>query len=167
MKVRLLFPAPTIREKGNTMSTNQKQFFDPRILALSEHLELSGDEYEEIEETQYGDNLFEFGHGEYLVLTDEEADQAVRENIEESVWAFNTSFLSCHVKNGISVDVINLLQEKCEDGSEAIKSLIKDFDHFVDDAVGTDGRGHFLSHYDGDEHEVNIEGEYFYIYRLN
>ena len=51
--------------------------------------------------------------------------------------------------------------------SEAVKSLIEDFDHFVDDAVLSDGRGHFLSSYDGYEHEVKINGNYYYIYRTN
>jgi hypothetical protein len=54
-----------------------------------------------------------------------------------------------------------------KDSNEAVKSLIKDFDHFVDDAVLSDGRGHFLSSYDGCEHEVNIKNNYYYIYRTN
>ena len=30
-----------------------------------------------------------------------------------------------------------------------------------------DGRGHCLSSYDGHEHEVKVDGEWFYIYRVN
>jgi hypothetical protein len=103
----------------------------------------------------------------YKVLTDNEADDEVREYIEQSVWAFNPSFLSAHAKDEIDEDVFKVLSEKCEGSNEAVKSLIKDFDHFVDDAVLSDGRGHFLSSYDGCEHEVNIKNNYYYIYRTN
>ena len=34
----------------------------------------------------------------YMVLTDEEADEKVKEYIKDSVWAFNSSFLSSHSK---------------------------------------------------------------------
>ena len=60
-----------------------------------------------------------------------------------------------------------MLSEKCESSNEAVKSLIEDFDHFVDDAVLTDGRGHFLSSYDGEENEVKINNTWYYIYRTN
>ena len=36
-------------------------------------------------------------------------------------------------------------------------------DEFIEDAISSDGRGHFLSPYDGEENE---EGDYF-IYRIN
>ena len=40
---------------------------------------------------------------------------------------------------------------------------IEDFDDFIDDAVSSDGRGHFISRYDGDENEQDG----YYIYRCN
>ena len=50
---------------------------------------------------------------------------------------------------------------------ELIKAIfVKDFDHFVDEAIATDGRGHFMSSYDGLEHEVNINGTDYYIYKI-
>ena len=36
-----------------------------------------------------------------------------------------------------------------------------------EDIIGADGRGHFLSSYDGNENEITIDDETFYIYRLN
>ncbi len=53
-----------------------------------------------------------------------------------------------------------------ERSNDAVLSLVErtcGLDDFVEDAVSADGRGHFLSHYDGEENE---QGEYF-IYRLN
>jgi len=138
---------------------NCKEEYTTEAIVLSAHLGVDTDEAE-----SYIDDE------DYLVLTDEEADELVREYIEEMVWAFNPSFLSAHT--GIDEDVFKLLQEKCEGANDAIMSMIKDFDHLVEDAVACDGRGHFLSGYDGVEQEVtyksidNVETDY-YIYRRN
>jgi hypothetical protein len=42
-----------------------------------------------------------------------------------------------------------------------------DIDSLVEDAISADGRGHFLSSYDGDENEETVNGQTFYIYRTN
>ena len=141
-------------------SNDQEDF---RVVALSKHLELTEEEEKEI---HYESNdTYCFGNEEYMILTDDEADEKVAEYIKDSVWAFNPSFLSCH--SGIDEDVFKLLQEKCESANEAILKLIKDFDHFVEDAVASDGRGHFLSSYDGYENEQEHDRETYYIYRTN
>jgi len=141
-------------------SNDQEDF---RVVALSKHLELTEEEKKEI---HYESNdTYCFGNEEYMILTDDEADEKVAEYIKETVWAFNPSFLSCH--SGIDEDVFKLLQEKCESSNEAILKLIKDFDHFVEDAVSSDGRGHFLSSYDGEENEQEHNNETYYIYRTN
>jgi hypothetical protein len=80
---------------------------------------------------------------DYLVYTDEEADEAVRDYIEEMVWAFTPSFLQAHT--GVDADAIAKIQEMCEGANEPLKAMIKDFDHFVDDAVSSDGRDNFSS----------------------
>lgn len=116
--------------------------------------------------------------GDYLVLIDEEADEMVREYIEESLWAFTPSFLSAHT--GVDEEVFEALADRCESNNESFKRMIKDFDWFVEDAVCEDGRGHFLAHYDGKEHEVPyeyvvrrednlyiVETQTYYIYRRN
>lgn len=102
--------------------------------------------------------------GDYLVLTDEEADKKVEEDIRDSLWAFKTSFLASHTD--VDVTVISKLQELCESSNEAIFTLIKDFDHFVEEAILSDGRGHFLSKYDGHEYEEKAGDTYYYIYRV-
>lgn len=114
--------------------------------------------------------FFDTEQGEFAVLTDEEANEAARECIEESVWAFNKSFLDCHSDaiSELDNESFKVLQERCEASNKAIKAMIDDFDHFVDDAISADGRGHFLSHYDGEEHEeTDNEGNTFFIYQLN
>ena len=147
---------------------NCKEEYTTEAIVLAAHLGVDLDEV-----TYYIDDQ------DYFVLTDEEADEAGREDIEQMVWAFSPSFLSAHT--GIDEDVFKLLQEKCEGANDAIMSMIKDFDHFVDDAVACDGRGHFLAGYDGNENEATYlsvtrdEGTYtystktttYYIYRRN
>ena len=115
----------------------------------------------------YDKNIFEARKGEYWVLTDEEADELTREYITDSLWAFNTDFILNHSKIDSNIRVEKAFQkmqsELCENANEIVKAMITDLDEFVQDAIDADGRGHFLSRYDGEENE---EGEYF-IYRTN
>ena len=140
-----------------------KNLDNPRIKALSKYLELTKEEEKEIYYESY--DIYCYGNQEYLVLTDDEADEKVAEYIKDSVWAFNPSFLSSH--SGIDEGVFKLLQDKCESANEAVLKLIKDFDEFVEDAVATDGRGHFLSSYDGEENDHEHDNETYYIYQTN
>jgi hypothetical protein len=105
--------------------------------------------------------------GDYLVLTDEEADEQAKKYILDSIWSFNSDFIIEHSSaldyDDASHQVVKAIGEQCESGNEAMKKLIDDLDEFVEDAIDADGRGHFMSSYDGEEIE---EGEYF-IYRIN
>ena len=121
---------------------------------------------DDIPESTYDDSLFEAPGGEeYLVLTDDEADQRVTEYITESVWAFNASFLSEFTE--LPEEVFIALSDKCEDANDAILAIIErckgGIETFSSMAVSADGRGHFMSSYDGEENE---SGD-FYIYRTN
>ena len=120
------------------------------------------------------ENIFEVNEGqEYKVLTDEEADQEAETEIKELLWAFNPQFILKHTefyKESTSredeafIKAIKLMQEKlCESANGIIKALIKDLGEFIEDAIDADGRGHFLSWYDGEE----IEQDGYYIYRTN
>ena len=123
-----------------------------KIEALAKHLDCS------IDEAVVSMN-------DYLVYTDDEADEAVYNYIDESVCFFRSDFIAAHAE--VDEEVIKKLQELHENSNKAIRSLIKDFDHFVSDAVCADGRGHFLSSYDGEENEQTINGNVYYIYRSN
>lgn len=123
-----------------------------KIEALAKHLDCSIDE---------AVNSMD----DYLVYTDDEADEAVYNYIDESVCFFRSDFIAAHAE--VDEEVIKKLQELHENSNQAIKSLIKDFDHFVNDAVLCDGRAHFLSSYDGEENEVNVNGNTYYVYRSN
>jgi hypothetical protein len=123
--------------------------------------------------TETGQDTFEVFGREYVVLTDEEADEKVREDIMDSLWAFNARFILDHSKlKAYNYETLKafqkMLESLCEDANELVLAIIDDIDEFIEDAVESDGRGNFLSTYDGEENEVeNDDGETFYIYRLN
>lgn len=140
--------------------------------ALAKYLGIELEEGEDLEDyieesiyPTYG-GFFEF-HAEgkdFLVLTDEEADEAAADYIAQTLWAFNADFLSSNT--GLPEEVFKALQDKCEDANEPFRTMVDkcgDFDELVSDAISSDGRGHYLSSYDGAENE---EGEFF-IYRTN
>jgi hypothetical protein len=134
-----------------------------KLKALAEYLEIS---IEDIEEG-YNENYFDYEGKEYLVLTDEEADEKAGEYIKDLLWAFNSSFI---IENSSILDfdegsekIIKAIQEQYENGNEAMKKLIDDMDDFISNAISADGRGRFINSYDGEE----IEQEDYFIYRMN
>jgi hypothetical protein len=112
----------------------------------------------------------EFNEENYLILTDKEADKAVKEYIKDSVWAFSSAFLSR--LTGLNIDVFEAIQSnnKCEDDNEVILKLVNKFsslNKLTKEAISADGRGHFLSSYDGHETEIMIRGKMFFVYKIN
>jgi len=138
---------------------NLTKLYDERAIAFA-HYDAGSLGFADYAEAQ--DNI---NSEDCLILTDEEADEAVREEIEELVWAFNASFLQAHTS--VDADTIAKIQELYEESNELLKAMIKDFDHFVEDAVQCDGRGHFLAPYDHEENEITFNGITYYIYRRN
>ena len=144
---------------------------EEQIKALAEFLEVSEDE---ITESEYGDeSTFSYDGAEYLVLDEEGADAKAREEIERSLWAFNADFIIQHCKNYDSmnnweyqsaVESLRRAQEsECENLNGLVVALVDDMEEFEEDAIMADGRGHFISRYDGEEYEMNG----FYIYRVD
>lgn len=105
--------------------------------------------------------------GDWLILTDEEADEEAREAIRRDVWAFVPSFLVAYMPEGVTEDVLSTIAEsKCEDAAPCFLAMIGDrFEDFASDAISTDGRGRFLSGWDGCEHEFEHDGRTWYAYR--
>ena len=107
---------------------------------------------------------------DHIICTDEEADELAYEYITDSLWAFQPSFLAG--ETGIDISVFEALaaNQQCEGNNDAVTSLIKftcGLDEFVKSAIGADGRGHFIAHYDHNENEVTVGDTTFYIYRVN
>ena len=64
---------------------------DPRIQALI--IYLSCDSAEDITPSRHTDNVFDVYGQEWLVLTDEEADEAAEARVADDLWAFNAPFV--------------------------------------------------------------------------
>ena len=138
-----------------------------RIAALASFL---GEELDTIT-SGYGVD-FEHGRASYLVLTDEEASESAADVVRDGLWAFNVSFLSDYVpalRDAAAAKAWQEMQGKlCESAGPLVEALLGDnVDDAVADAVTADGRGHFLSGYDGAEKSVTVNGATFYIYRTN
>lgn len=117
----------------------------------------------------YGLPVFEFDGCEYAVAeTDDAAQGAAERAIADSLWAFNASFIisECNLPAELE-DGLKAAQEKqFESANEWLLPMVKrlvGISDFAASAISADGRGHFLSPYDGEEIEKN--GLYFY--RLN
>jgi hypothetical protein len=139
------------------------------IEALANFAECDPSDIEKENYDHYGLEIFSIGRKEYAVGTDSEADEACKEYIKDTAWAFRSSFICsyCNLPQEIAEALETMQSKKCESANDAILSLIEKtesgIDGFVEEAISADGRGHFLSSYDSEENEESG----FYIYRIN
>ncbi len=106
--------------------------------------------------------------GDVTICDEDSADELVEDYIKETLWAFDALFMQCIT--GIDSAVFEALQPQCERANQAVLSLIEStcgLDELVEQAVSADGRAHFLSTYDGEENEIDIDGETYFVYRTN
>lgn len=146
------------------------------ILALAEFLNCDPADITETSWDHYGMKVFTANGDEYAVGNDDSAAKAVESNIEDSIWAFNASFIvsMCDLPDQL-VGAIQAWQEKdCESANDGLLELVNrmcGMKGFVENAVSSDGRGHFLSSYDGEENSIKVENEEisetYFIYRTN
>ena len=138
-----------------------------KLKALAKFMEVNTEEIE-IDDIE---NVFTIGDKEYWVMTEEEANAAAKESILDAVWFFNPNFICAHnskIDREYLEPAIKGLQENLyENSNDIILGFIDDIDHFVEDAISVDGRGHFLNTYDGAENEEEIDGTLYFIYRVN
>jgi hypothetical protein len=146
----------------------ESQGWEDKQIVLALHLECNPDELSEETYDHYGLTRFSLGNQEYAIGTDSEADEAAKEYVKDSVWAFNASFIlsECDLPSEMEDAIKALQSDKCEGANDALLALVEKcttLENFTQSAISADGRGHFLSGYAGD---VNEEGDFF-IYRLN
>lgn len=139
-----------------------------KVRALCEFVECEPRELSLERHDYYGLSVYGYGQLEYAIGTDCEADAAVEQNTRDMVWAFNAQFIleQCELPRELAPVIGTFQGEECEGANEALLKLVEKccgLGDFTKAAVGADGRGHFLSGYDGEENE---SGE-FYIYRVN
>jgi hypothetical protein len=112
--------------------------------------------------TQYGLSIYEIDGEEYAIAADEgQAHAAAKEYIQDSLWSFSAEFILNHnskitVTRRLINVVVKVQQELCEDCNELFLGLIDDLDEFVDNAINSDGLGHFLAICDGEINDIYV-----------
>lgn len=146
---------------------------DPRARAAAEYLDCEPDEVEMESYDYYGLEIYSDGGWEVAVGDDDEADEAAADYIKDTLWAFNVGFIVSHMRGSYPLSdrsekaLERMLCELAEDANDIVEALIEDLDDFINDAIAADTRGHFLSSYDGEENEIEIDGNTYYVYRIN
>jgi len=155
----------------NTNTNTTATEIDTKSLAIRSLAKWLGVEADELEEARfdcYGLTVFEVGSDSYAIGTDEEADEACKSYVQDTLWAFKGEFIAeacdlpCELADGIS----SFNSEKCEGANDAMLALVRKtcgLNSFVRRAISADGRGHFLASYDGDEIDL---GNGFFAYRI-
>ena len=160
----------------NSILKEHSVFNDPKALALVNFLNDTEQEEEyglseiiPLKYDHYGLSMYKVKDREYAVGTDEEANKAAADEIKETMWAFNKDFIIEHssilAHDKSSEELLDCIQEA--NNNEIIIRLIDNIDEFIEDAIQSDGRGHSINSYDGKEHEKELNGNYYYIYRIN
>lgn len=140
--------------------------------ALAAHIGCDWSELEPMRFDHYGLDSFQVGKEEWAIGSDDDVDDAVCSSIKDSLWAFRASFIleACGLPFELE-EAFHAWQEKgCEGCNNALYRLIcktGDFADFVIEAVRCDGRGHFLSSYDGEEVQLDTPVGRFYAFRIN
>jgi len=125
------------------------------------------------------ENFFEVWEQEYLVLTEQEADDAIARQIaEDELWLFYPDWIIKHTllrdgakfeasEHAAILQAFTAIQERMMEMSHPmLVGLIEatcGMPSFVAEAIAHNGRGHFLAPYDRDEKR---QGD-FCIYRIN
>lgn len=125
------------------------------------------------------ENFFEVWEQEYLVLTEQEANDAIARQIaEEELWLFYPDWIIKHtlLRDGAKFEAsdyaailqaFTAIQERMMEMSHPmLKGLIDatcGMPLFIEEAIAHNGRGHFLAPYDRNEKR---QGD-FCIYRMN
>jgi hypothetical protein len=134
---------------------------DQRIRVLAEHLDCERDELSFVERAPQC--TIAHGNREYLVLTDDEAEDLADETIRQTVWAFNSDWLADFMPNGILAEHITMMRgDRCEDANEMLTALVeagRGMDALVERSIAADGRQAFIGDR-GDEHDY--DGYYIY-----
>lgn len=65
---------------------------------------------------------------------------------------------STESEDQIFINSIKVMQNTlCENANSLVYAMIEDIDTFIEDAIEADGRGHFISMYDGEEIEQKVK----------
>lgn len=144
---------------------------DPKVMALAEYFDIDPERISK--EYKNSDSLYRNcmyvidGENRFYLADEKEADDLAKEIILEDIWSFKPDFIREHSRvlregGDRAINALKNMQESmCESCSPLVRAMIDDLDLFVEDVIKTDGRGHFISMYDGKEHKQNGINIYF------
>ena len=105
---------------------------------------------DEFKVSNYNDSRIEYGNQEYLVCTDEEADELSREQTEQLIEdCYLSEYRRDEEKSGRSNPLLQFLN---------LEAWIDSW---------SNNRGEILAGYDSEENDVTIDSGTYYIYRTN
>lgn len=147
--------------------------FSKEIIAIGLYEDLHVEDLPNIERSRfgYGNCALEIYDKEVYSGTEEEITEAVKDYIENTLYAFHPSFLSNYGSLSKLDDyeaALKPIQEQCESGNETVKALVDwdtNADEIVKDAIKADGIGHYLNSYDGTYETYDILGDTYYVCR--
>ena len=124
--------------------------------------EMIGEFNEELEET---DN--EIDEEELLAKIEDLEIEKQDISDDDDNWEYTDEAKDAYVekrKDDVRDDPAEFLRDF---GMEERMDDFIDEDSFIEDVISTDGRGHTLSSYDGEEGEITFQNEWYYVYRTN
>ncbi len=155
-------------EAGETPLTAEQRAAIADALGVDDDIVVPSGEmhYDHLPMVHVGDEEYAFG-------TEAQANAAARTYIGEHLWAQRSDVLA--QDTGLSRDVFSALinesggGEKYQDDIERIVANLSDngVDGYAERLIESEGRGASLSLYDGEETEVEVGDETFYLYRTN
>ena len=107
---------------------------------------------------------------EYLIDQIEALEESKQDTLDdEDNYEYTQEAKDAYVEgrmDEVRYDPMNFLREYGWDHPESLERYVNR-DEFIKGVVESDGRGHSLASYDGDEGEVFFDDEWYYIYRIN
>lgn len=135
---------------------------------------------EEQEERLYAFLQEELSHEEFVVLDNLTVDTYLLDTQKENLFAYNVGHIMNHLKREVALDVIRNhddvsweelrksivnAQENLYEGANSLIQALTDWKALILRGAELDGNGHFISPYDGEEHEIKFEGLDLLVYK--
>ena len=104
---------------------------------------------------------------DYLVLTENEANNEVRKHILDNIPLLNSDFVNRHLIVKVESKILEpILNNWCENCMKLLVLFINDYNEFINEAINIYGRGYFIGFNDKNEYKIKYKGVIYYIYRL-
>ncbi|AFQ96359.1 hypothetical protein [Bacillus phage vB_BceM_Bc431v3] len=118
----------------------------------------------------------ELSHEEFVVLDENTVENYLIETQRQNLFAYNVGHIMNHLKQNVAMDldvtdfkelrecIVNAQEKLCESANGMIQALT-DWKELIIDGARQDGNGHYISPYDGEEHEFDFEDLTVLVYK--